>query len=97
MIKAPPLSFCTNHTKDNNANQIIGEAWIKITLFSIYTWHDNFLFFFLTQIAEEMKPSPLVISVLSKLSGVIPTWRIIPGQDIIETAFKQPEIRKQVF
>ncbi|WZZ40208.1 hypothetical protein YC2023_036467 [Brassica napus] len=47
-------------------------------------------------IAEEMKPSPLVISILSKLSGVIPTWKIIPGQDIIETAFKQPEIRKQV-
>ncbi|KAF3509762.1 hypothetical protein F2Q69_00001952 [Brassica cretica] len=43
-----------------------------------------------------MKPSPLVISILSKLSGVIPTWKIIPGQDIIETAFKQPEIRKQV-
>lgn len=44
-----------------------------------------------------MKPNPVVISVLSKLSGVIPTWKIIPGQDIIETAFKQPEVRKQVF
>ncbi|KAF3579387.1 hypothetical protein DY000_02035625, partial [Brassica cretica] len=48
------------------------------------------------KIAEEMKPNPVVISVFSKLSGVIPTWKIIPGQDIIETAFKQPEVRKQV-
>lgn len=70
--------------------QIIEGAWMRILLTNLR------LLLYMSQIAEEMKPSPLVISILSKLSGVIPTWKIIPGQDIIETAFKQPEIRKQV-
>lgn len=43
-----------------------------------------------------MKPPALVISVLTKLCRVIPTWKIVPVQDIIDIAFKQPEIRKQV-
>lgn len=70
--------------------QITEGAWMRILLTNLR------LLLYMSQIAEEMKPSPLVISILSKLSGVIPTWKIIPGQDIIETAFKQPEIRKQV-
>nr|POE95872.1 caffeoylshikimate esterase [Quercus suber] len=43
-----------------------------------------------------MKPSPIVISILKWLSTIIPTWKIIPGQDIIDLAIKEPEIRNQV-
>lgn len=43
-----------------------------------------------------MRPHPLVISVLQKVNKFIPTWRIVPGQDIINAAFRQPEIRAQV-
>lgn len=53
-------------------------------------------FFFMSQIAEEMKPSPFVISILTKLISVIPKWKIIPSQDIIEISYKEPEFRKQV-
>lgn len=48
------------------------------------------------KIADDMKPSPIVISILTRLSTIIPTWKIIPGQDIIDLAFKEPEIREQV-
>lgn len=44
-----------------------------------------------------MRPNALTISFLTKLCKIIPTWKIIPTQDIIDIAFKVPEIRKQVF
>jgi hypothetical protein len=43
-----------------------------------------------------MKPHPLVISILSKLSNVIPTWRIIPSEYIIDKAIKSEEWREEV-
>ncbi|KAJ4848164.1 hypothetical protein Tsubulata_034125 [Turnera subulata] len=48
------------------------------------------------KIADDMRPPPLVISVLTKLTHVIPTWKIIPSKDIIDMAFKVPEVREQV-
>ncbi|XVF23778.1 hypothetical protein REPUB_Repub13aG0068400 [Reevesia pubescens] len=48
------------------------------------------------KIADEMIPHPLVISALKKLCNFIPTWRIIPSQDVIDAAFKRPDIRAQV-
>jgi len=38
-----------------------------------------------------------VISILSKLSNVIPTWRIIPNEDIIDRAIKSEEWREEVW
>jgi len=49
------------------------------------------------QIAEEMKPNTMVIRVLNALSRVVPSWRIVPGPDIIDIAFKVPEVREEVF
>lgn len=48
------------------------------------------------QIAEEMKPSPMVIKILTLLTRVIPTWRIIPTEDIVDKAVKRPEWREEV-
>lgn len=49
------------------------------------------------QIAEEMKPNAVMTSVLSTLSRVIPSWKIVPGPDVIDTAFKVPKVREEVF
>ena len=75
-----------------------------MTLFSIKKKKKDFILFLIcfqflycTQIADDMKPSPIVISILTRLSTIIPTWKIIPGQDIIDLAFKEPEIREQVY
>lgn len=48
------------------------------------------------QIADDIKPNRLVISVLTKLTRIIPTWKIIPTPDIIDLAFRDPEVRKEV-
>lgn len=48
------------------------------------------------QIADEMKPYPVLIDVMDKLVRLIPTWKIVPGPDIIDVAFRAPEIRNEV-
>ncbi|KAJ4719797.1 Caffeoylshikimate esterase-like [Melia azedarach] len=48
------------------------------------------------KIAENVRPHPLVINVLTKLCKFIPTWKIVPGQDIIDVAFKETEKRKEI-
>ena len=48
------------------------------------------------QLAEEVKPHPLVISILKKLTAIVPTWKLVPTKDIIDTAFKDPEKKHKV-
>ncbi|CAH2058731.1 unnamed protein product, partial [Thlaspi arvense] len=48
------------------------------------------------KLAEEVKPHPVVITILIKLCSFIPTWKIVPGNDIIDIAIKEPHIRNQV-
>ncbi|KAL3825746.1 hypothetical protein ACJIZ3_021775 [Penstemon smallii] len=48
------------------------------------------------KIADEMRPSPLVVKILSSLARVIPTWKLTPTPDIIDLAFRDPIIRKEV-
>ncbi|RLM86050.1 caffeoylshikimate esterase-like isoform X3 [Panicum miliaceum] len=51
---------------------------------------------YFASVCEDMKPHPIMISILSKLSNVIPTWRIIPNEDIIDRAIKSEEWREEV-
>ncbi|XP_043711179.1 caffeoylshikimate esterase-like [Telopea speciosissima] len=48
------------------------------------------------KIADDMKPHPLVLSGLAKLSKIIPKWKIIPTKDIIDLAIKEQERRDEV-
>ncbi|KAG8376742.1 hypothetical protein BUALT_Bualt09G0095400 [Buddleja alternifolia] len=48
------------------------------------------------KIADEMRPSPLVIKVLTSLARVIPTWKLTPTPDIIDIAFRDPQVVKEV-
>ncbi|XP_068637573.1 caffeoylshikimate esterase-like [Aristolochia californica] len=59
-------------------------------------WDGAILVAPMCKIAEEMRPHPFVISVLTKLSKAIPTWKIVPTQDIIDIAFKNPEKREEI-
>ncbi|XP_010509018.1 PREDICTED: caffeoylshikimate esterase isoform X1 [Camelina sativa] len=94
-------SICEREENKGKMRFLLGESMGGAVLLLLHRkkpefWDGAILAAPMCKIAEEMKPNPLVISILSKLSGVIPSWKIIPGQDIIEIAFKQPEIRKQV-
>lgn len=48
------------------------------------------------QIADEMKPSPVVIKILTALARVIPTWKITPTPDVVDLAFRDPQVRQEV-
>ncbi|KAH9767902.1 Hydrolase 4 domain-containing protein [Citrus sinensis] len=48
------------------------------------------------KIANDMKPHPVMISILSTLCKWLPKWKAIKGQDIIEIAFKEAAVREQV-
>ncbi|KAG8385515.1 hypothetical protein BUALT_Bualt03G0053300 [Buddleja alternifolia] len=48
------------------------------------------------KIADEMKPHPVLINVFDRLTRLIPTWKIVPSRDIIDAAFRVPEIRDEI-
>ena len=51
---------------------------------------------YLVQKNEELKPRPLVLSILWTLTAIIPTWKIMPTQDLLEVAIKDPNKRTEV-
>ncbi|KAI3705576.1 hypothetical protein L1987_75815 [Smallanthus sonchifolius] len=59
-------------------------------------WDGGVLVAPMCKIADDIKPPQLVINVLTKLIKIIPTWRIVPGQDIVDVAFRDPKIREEV-
>ncbi|KAH7853365.1 hypothetical protein Vadar_001617 [Vaccinium darrowii] len=44
---------------------------------------------------DDVRPLAVVVNVLTKLCRIIPTWKIIPTQDIIDVAFRDPEVRQE--
>ncbi|CAL5407192.1 unnamed protein product [Camellia sinensis] len=60
------------------------------------SWDGAVLVAPMCKIADDLRPNPLVIKVLTKLCRVIPTWKIIPTQDIVDVAFRDPEVRKEI-
>ncbi|KAF0889693.1 hypothetical protein E2562_030170 [Oryza meyeriana var. granulata] len=48
------------------------------------------------KIAEEMRPHPLVLSVLKAMTNVIPTWRVVPTNDVIDLAYRTREKRDEI-
>ncbi|GER29053.1 alpha/beta-Hydrolases superfamily protein [Striga asiatica] len=48
------------------------------------------------EIADDIRPNPLVIKILIALSRVIPTWKLTPTPDIIEKAIRDPQVVKEV-
>ncbi|CAI9302810.1 unnamed protein product [Lactuca saligna] len=59
-------------------------------------WDGGVLVAPMCKIADDIKPPQFVINVLTKLTKIIPTWKIVPGKDIIDVAFRDPKIREEV-
>uniref|UniRef100_A0A6N2LQP7 Serine aminopeptidase S33 domain-containing protein n=1 Tax=Salix viminalis TaxID=40686 RepID=A0A6N2LQP7_SALVM len=59
-------------------------------------WDGTVLVAPMCKIADDVRPPQMVISILRKLCSVIPTWKIIPTKDIVDAAFKLPEVRQQI-
>ncbi|KAM7270444.1 hypothetical protein ACFE04_029658 [Oxalis oulophora] len=94
-------SICEKEENKGKMRYLLGESMGGAVILLLHRkkpqyWDGAVLVAPMCKIAEEMKPNPLVVNVLSKLTSIIPTWKIIPSQDIIDAAFKEPEIRQQV-
>ena len=48
------------------------------------------------KISEKVKPPMIVTTILTKLAGFIPTWKIVPSGNIIDNAFKDPIKREEI-
>lgn len=48
------------------------------------------------KIADEMRPSPVVITILTALARIIPTWKLTPTPDVVDLAFRDPQVREEV-
>lgn len=59
-------------------------------------WHGAVLVAPMCKISENVKPHPLVISLLTRVEDIIPRWKIVPGNDVIDSAFKDPVKREEI-
>ncbi|XP_077247546.1 caffeoylshikimate esterase-like [Tasmannia lanceolata] len=94
-------SICEKKENKMKLRYLLGESMGGAVVLRLHRkkpkfWDGAVLVAPMCKIAEEMKPHPLVINVLSKLCRIIPTWKIIPTQDIIDIAIKNPEKRDEV-
>ncbi|XP_039812073.1 caffeoylshikimate esterase-like [Panicum virgatum] len=59
-------------------------------------WDGAILLAPMCKVSDDMKPHPIVVSALTMICAVVPSWRIIPTPDIIDKVCKDPEMRKEV-
>ncbi|CAN1257743.1 Caffeoylshikimate esterase [Linum perenne] len=95
------ISICEEKENRGKRRYLMGESMGGAVTLLLHRklpnfWDGAVLVAPMCKIADDVKPPQMVISALTKLSRVIPTWRIVPTKDIIDTAFKVPEIRKQI-
>ncbi|KAK3139618.1 hypothetical protein QOZ80_5AG0386270 [Eleusine coracana subsp. coracana] len=48
------------------------------------------------KIADDMRPHPVVVSILKAITNIIPTWKIVPSNDVIDAAYKTQEKRDEI-
>ncbi|KAL9233693.1 hypothetical protein vseg_008653 [Gypsophila vaccaria] len=100
---------CSNHFTDvcerteNKRKQrfLMGESMGGAVVLLLHRkkpqyWDGAVLVAPMCKIADDLKPSPMVVSILSKLANVIPKWKIVPGQDIIDVAVRDPAKKKEI-
>ncbi|XP_074589271.1 caffeoylshikimate esterase-like [Curcuma longa] len=94
-------SICERKENKTKMKYLFGESMggavaLKLHRKTPNFWDGAVLVAPMCKIAEEMKPSPMVIKILTLLTRVIPTWRVIPTEDIIDKAVKNPEWREEI-
>ncbi|CAN8279380.1 unnamed protein product [Cochlearia groenlandica] len=94
-------SICEREENRGKTRFIMGESMggavvLLLARINPSFWDGAVLVAPMCKLAEETKPHPMVISFLTKLTKFIPTWKIVPGSDIIDIAFKESHIRKQI-
>ncbi|PKI35210.1 hypothetical protein CRG98_044376 [Punica granatum] len=95
-------SVCEQEENKEKMRYLLGESMGGAMALCLHRkkpdyWDGAVLVAPMCKIADQLRPSKLVVAFLSRLCNVIPSWRVVPtSQDIIELAFKVPEVREQV-
>ncbi|XP_059666189.1 caffeoylshikimate esterase-like [Cornus florida] len=94
-------SVCERKENKKKMRIIMGESMGGAVVLLLHRkkpdfWDGAVLVAPMCKIADNVSPSPLVITVLTKLCRIIPTWKIVPTQDIIDIAFRDPQIREEI-
>ncbi|KAK7356396.1 hypothetical protein VNO80_15667 [Phaseolus coccineus] len=59
-------------------------------------WDGTVLVAPMCKISDKLKPSPIVVNVLTKFEDIIPKWKIVPTKNIIASAFKDRAKREAI-
>ncbi|XP_076923168.1 caffeoylshikimate esterase-like [Bidens hawaiensis] len=94
-------SICERTENKNKLRILLGESMggamvLRLHLKKPDFWDGGVLVAPMCKIADNMRPSQVMVSVLSQLKRFIPTWKIVPGDDIVELAFRDPKIRQEI-
>jgi alpha-beta hydrolase superfamily lysophospholipase len=73
-----------------------GAVAVMIALRNRARWSGLVLVAPMLKISEKMKPPQALLPVLIKLCNIIPTWRITPTKDIIDTAYRDTIKRDEI-
>lgn len=94
-------NVCEREENKGKARFLMGESMGGAVVLLLHRkmpdfWDGAVLVAPMCKIADDLKPNPLVITFLTRLAAIVPTWKIVPTEDIIEAAVRDPERKKEV-
>jgi len=95
-------SICVKEEYVNKSRFLYGESMGGAVALLLHKrdptfWDGAVLAAPMCKISKEMKPSPIVVNILTQVEDIIPAWKIVPTKDIVDTAFKDPVKREVLF
>ncbi|XP_072997403.1 caffeoylshikimate esterase-like [Typha latifolia] len=95
------MSICEKPENKKKQRYLLGESMGGAVILLLHRkestyWNGAVLVAPMCKIVDDMKPHPIAISILKKLTAVIPKWKLVPSQDIIDMSYKNPEKRKEI-
>ncbi|GLJ10764.1 hypothetical protein SUGI_0134520 [Cryptomeria japonica] len=94
-------SVCENEKYKNKPRFLYGESMGGAVVLLLHRkdptfWNGAVLVAPMCKISDKIKPHPLVVNFLTCLEVFIPTWKIVPTKDVINSAFKDPIKREEI-
>ncbi|KAM7494965.1 hypothetical protein LguiB_029574 [Lonicera macranthoides] len=94
-------SICEREENKKLSRFLVGESMGGAMVLRLHRkqpdyWDGAVLVAPMCKIQDDLKPHPMMIRVLTRLSRIIPTWKIVPTQDIVDIAFRDPKIREEI-
>jgi acylglycerol lipase len=78
-----------SQSKDDSKRFLLGESMGGAVALLLHLrrpefWSGAVLVAPMCKIADDMRPHPLVVNILRAMTSIIPTWKIVPSNDVID-------------